>query len=97
MFSVPLYTLLPNPTLSVERVLGEIVTQPWADSPFHLIWRQFMENMFVASGMDPNDPGNKELVWPSKTKMQAAEAIESYLVHTPFASFFQSSLPFDVF
>jgi hypothetical protein len=97
MFSVPLYTLLPDPILSAERILEEIVTEPWADSPFHRLWRQLMENMFLASGIDPNAPGGREPVWPSKAKMQAEAVIESYLVNTPFASFLQSTLPFDVF
>jgi hypothetical protein len=97
MFSVPLYTLLPKPILSVERILGQIVTERWPDSPFKRLWRQLKENMFVVSGIDPSDPGDREPVWPSKAKMQATDVIESYLGNTPSASFFASSLPFDVF
>lgn len=97
MFSVPLYTLLPRPVLSVQAVLEEIITEPWTDSPFSRLWRQLKETMLVASGIDPSDPRGREPIWPSKAKMQAAEVIESYLSNTPFASFFGSTVPFDVF
>jgi murein L,D-transpeptidase YcbB/YkuD len=56
-----------------------------------------MQNMFIASGIDPNNPGNKEPIWPSHSKLQAEAVIVAYLHDTPFKSFFASTLPFDVF
>src|SRR5512132_696075 len=95
MFSVSLYALLPSPAVAVERVLGEILGEPRIDSPFFRLWPQLEENLLMASGIEPGEETRRQPVMPSKTRMEIEEIIAAYLGNTPFASFFQTSVPFD--
>jgi hypothetical protein len=95
MFSVSLYALLPSPAVAVERVLGEILGEPRIDSPFFRLWPQLEKNMLIASGIEPGEETRRQPVMPSKARMEIEEIIAAYLGNTPFASFFQASVPFD--
>ena len=92
--SVPLYVLLPDPALAVERILREILGEERINSPFFHLWPQLEQNMLVASGIDPDSQTSREPVMPSKSRMETGEVIDSYLGNTPFVSFFQTSVPF---
>src|SRR5512132_174200 len=95
MFSVSLYALLPSPAVAVERVIGEILGEPRIDSPFFRLWPQLEENLLMASGIEPGEETRRQPVMPSKARMEIEEIITAYLGNTPFASFFQTSVPFD--
>ena len=43
--SVPLYVLLPDPTMAVERVLGEILGEERINSPFFRLWPQLEQTI----------------------------------------------------
>ena len=94
MLSVPLYALLPSPALAVERILREILGEPRIDSPFFRLWPQLEQNMLIASGIDPGEETSREPM-PSKARMETGEIIAAYLGNTPFARFFQTSVPLD--
>jgi hypothetical protein len=95
MFSVPLYALLPHPVMAVERVLSDILSEVRIDSRFFRLWPQLEENLLIASGIEPGEETRRQPVIPSKARMEIEEIIAAYLGNTPFASFFQASLPFD--
>ena len=95
MFSVSLRALLPSPAVAVERVLGEILGEPRIDSPFFRLWPRLEKNMLIASGIDPDAESTRSPVWPDKARMEIEEIIAAYLGDTPFAAFFQATVPFD--
>jgi hypothetical protein len=95
MFSVPLYALLPNPVMAVERILSDILGEVRIDSRFFHLWPQLEQNLLMASGIDPSGETKREPVWPSKARMEIEEIIAAYLGNTPFAAFLQASVPFD--
>ena len=92
--SVPLYVLLPDATMAVERILGEILGERRIDSPFFHLWPQLEHNLLTASGIDPAAETSRQPVMPSRAQMEPGEVIEAYLGNTPFASFFQTAVPF---
>lgn len=49
----------------------------------------------MASGIEPGEETRRQPVMPSKARMEIEEIIAAYLGNTPFASFFQTSVPFD--
>jgi hypothetical protein len=95
MFSVPLYALLPHPVMAVERVLSDILSEVRIDSRFFRLGPQLEENLLIASGIEPGEETRRQPVMPSKARMEIEEIIAAYLGNTPFASFFQASVPFD--
>jgi hypothetical protein len=95
MFSVPLYALLPHPVMAVERVLSDILSEVRIDSRFFRLWPQLEENLLIASGIEPGEETRRQPVMPSKARMEIEEMIAAYFGDTPFASFFQASVPFD--
>ena len=94
--SVPLYVLLPDTTMAVERVLGEILGEERINSPFFRLWPHLEDNLLIASGIDPGVETQRQTIAPSKARMETGELIDSYLGNTPFASFFQTDVPFGI-
>jgi Type IV secretion-system coupling protein DNA-binding domain len=94
VLAVPLYTLLPDPALAVERVLGEILTEDQPKSLLSRIWLQLKQNMYTASGIDPAQETSREPIWPGKARMETGELIDAYLGNTLFARFLQTAVPF---
>jgi hypothetical protein len=62
---------------------------------FSVHGRQLEENLLMASGIEPSEDTRRQPVMPSKARMEIEEIIAAYLGNTPFASFFQTSVPFD--
>jgi hypothetical protein len=62
---------------------------------FSGLWPQLEENLLIASGIEPGEETRRQPVIPSKARMEIEEIIAAYLGNTPFASFFQASVPFD--
>jgi hypothetical protein len=60
--SVPLYVLLPDPALAVERILREILGEERINSPFFHLRPQLELNLLIASGIDPDSQTSREPV-----------------------------------
>jgi hypothetical protein len=66
--AAPLSALLPSPALSVKAAIGTFLTEEKHRSLFPRLWRQLEVNLLTASGINPERPGSKQIIYPTKAR-----------------------------
>src|SRR3712207_3088998 len=92
---VPLHSLIPQPALTVESVLGVLLNDPETRTLFPALCGRLEQNVLTVSGIDPTGDSTKPLVPPTQAKgLETVELIAAYLAGTPFIDFFTAPIPF---
>jgi len=97
--AAPLSALLPSPALSVEAAIGMFLAEEKHRTLFPRLWRQLEVNLLTASGINPEKPSSKQIIYPTKAKPKdqgVPELIREYLSGTPLQGYFESLVPFSL-
>jgi hypothetical protein len=91
--SVSVLERLTSPAAVLDQIVRAGLT-----SPFPRLAQAVQENLLLASGIDPTNPGSrKTLVLPTAAKETDPQTlVASYLRATPFVDFFRQSAPFAI-
>jgi hypothetical protein len=95
--SAPLISLLPYPAGAIEGALSAILGVERSKTVFPKIWQILEWNLLTASGINPEKPGSKMPVPPTKAKVKdSATLAMEYLGDTPFQEYFETLVPFSI-
>src|SRR3954466_1373437 len=97
--SVPLYTLLPDARLAIDKIFSLFNFEPTAKHDIlHRFLGQLFDNVRIASKMNIDQPvrNPNALVFPSKADMPIDELILTYFGGTPLVEFLLTPLPFSI-
>jgi hypothetical protein len=92
--SVSVLERLTSPAAVLDQIVRACLV-----SPFPRLSQTVQENLLLASGIDPTNPGSrKALILPSAAKEDANPHLlaSTYLRATPFVDFFRQSAPFAI-
>lgn len=95
-FSISLIDVVQRPAHAIERALTAPFAKELSNLELFIDLREQLEhNVLVASGVDSaNVKTNTQLLLPTQARRKTpVELVESYLDATPFARFFNASLP----
>lgn len=98
-FQTPLVDRLPDPALTIHKLIGSLFLQPALDAGLFAPLRKQIENrVYLASGINPSDMSpTKKLVMPIDAKMRSPSALaETYLAGTPFVDLLEAPLPVSI-
>lgn len=96
-FTIPLISLVRDPSNLVDRIIGTISADELADAGLFMTLQQhFYENVCDASGISPDDERKKRLITAAESKLPPMELMETYLKGTPFLDLFLTPIPFTI-
>jgi Type IV secretion-system coupling protein DNA-binding domain len=97
--AAPLSALLPSPALAAEAAIGTFLNEEKHRTLFPRLWQQLEWNLLTASGINPEKPSSKQIIYPTKAKPRdqgVPELIREYLAGTPLQGYFESLVPFSL-
>jgi Type IV secretion-system coupling protein DNA-binding domain len=95
--SCPLISLVPSSAHAIEAAIAAVLCVPGQNNPFPRLYQQLDWNVLTASGINPERPGSKQPIPPTKAKDSSPTALlADYLGHTPLQEYFQKALPFAI-
>jgi hypothetical protein len=68
--SCPLISFLPDHAYAIEMAIAAILTKSGQNNPFPRLYQQLDWNAQTASGINPERPGSKQPIPPTKAKRQ---------------------------
>lgn len=96
-FTVPLISLIDEPNMQTERIVGTFCSQKLADiGLFTELQDRFWENTCIATGVPPDEEPRKPLITAVDSKLPPRELIEAYLKHTPFLDLLLTPIPYAI-
>jgi hypothetical protein len=95
--TAPLISLLAYPAGAIDGVLSAVLGVERGKSVFPKLWGLLEWNLLTASGINPEKPGSKMPVPPTKAKDKDGLTLAmEYLGNTPFQEYFQTLVPFSI-
>lgn len=95
--TVPLYSLLPKPGVTIEKIIGTFCAEPLVDAGLFIEFqRRVYENMCRVSKVVPYAESRRPLVSAGESDLPADELIKAYLGATPFLELFNLPVPFEI-
>ena len=97
MLTVPLYSLLKDPGVLIDRIIGTLIAEPLVDAGlFTQFQRRAYENQCRVSKVVPYQETKRPLIRADGSELPAEELIDAYLGGTPFATLLKLAVPFEI-
>jgi hypothetical protein len=95
--TVPLLSLLSNPGVMVDKIIGTLCAGPLVDAGlFTEFQTRSYENQCRVSKINPYEESRRPLVYACDCELPPEELIQAYLGGTPFAELFKIQVPFEL-
>jgi len=95
--SAPLLSLLPYPAGAIEGAMFAVLGTQRTQTPFPKLWGLLELNLLMASGINPEKPGSKMPVPPTKATGKDSRSLAlDYLGNTPLQEYFETLVPFSI-
>lgn len=95
--AVPLISLLPNPGIVVDKIIGTLCAEPLVDAGlFTEFQTRTYENQCRVSNIVPYQESKRPLLFACDCELPPEELIESYLAGTPFVELLKTPVPFEL-
>lgn len=92
-FTIPLVNALPDPKLTIQKVLNTLAESEDAGL-FKALSERLYLNLCAASGRDPNDQhSRKPFIAPAHSALPPSELVDAYLGGTPLHALFTVPVP----
>lgn len=95
--TVPLYSLIKDPGVLIDRIIGTLIAEPLVDTGlFTQFQRRAYENQCRVSKVVPYQETKRPLVPADESELPPEELIDAYLGGTPFAELLKLAVPFEL-
>jgi hypothetical protein len=95
--TVPLLSLLHDPGLIVDKIIGTLCAGPLVDAGlFTEFQTRSYENQCRVSKINPYEETRRPLVYACDCELAPEELLEAYLNGTPFVELFKTPVPFEL-
>lgn len=101
--SIPMYELMHDPSVVIDRISIKILSAPAVAGTaplFPQLCHTLFSNLYIASGHDPKTmkPGEKDpkFIFSTDSKLALDKRISVYLKDTPFEEFLMTPIPFEI-
>jgi len=97
ILTVPLLSLLPEPGVVVNKIIGTFFDLPLINAGlFTEFQKRAYENQCHVSNVVPYEDTKRPLIPADESELPAQELVEAYLGGTPFLDLFETRMPFEL-
>lgn len=95
--AVPLFSLLPDPGVVVDKIIGTLCAESLVKAGlFTEFQTRTYENQCRVSKISPYEESKRPLIFASDCELPPGELIEEYLQGTPFVELLNAPVPFEL-
>jgi hypothetical protein len=95
--TVPLYSLLAEPGVVVDKIIGTLTAESLVDAGlFTEFQTRTYEDLCLASKVNPYEESKRPFIRPDESELAPEELIDAYLGGTPFVELFKLAVPFEI-